>query len=653
MPRRPLFVACLVAVAALDVARSLHVRSILRQQQAQDTGVAAPLPVAADELAGAQVYRAQCARCHGPDGKGDGPAAAGLHPRPRDFTRGTFKLKSTGSGEAPTRSDIRATIQNGMAGTSMPAFDDVLSAAQIDLVAEYLRGFGPHSAWSAEDRSVAVPEEVGSAEEGAKRFVELGCPACHGKDGRGDGAAASALRDVWLQPAPPRDLTAPWTFRAGATKAALYKTIARGLGGTPMPGYLEGSGRREVLDVVAYVQSIARQPPWDPAGSLEDVKHDDPVKRGAYLVRSGMCALCHAHTDGAGGPPTLAGGGRIDAAAHGVFFASNLTSDGDSGIGNRKVEEIALAMQSGHTRRGRLSFLAMPWIVYGSWAADDALAVARYLKTLPPVRNFVPAALHYGFVETVVRKVGYGWPGAVPERVVYDVRNFGSEQTTAGAAARTHSTLIWMQLGLLFVGLISLFRVSAHDAEVARSSAVLVASVVGALVASTAALVIYWYPALNALPARSMVEGFVAAVPSVDRAGRDAHAVALLERGRYIYVTSSCAYCHNGNGAGGGRVDGAFGHVWTANLTSHESGLATRSDEVILRALISGLDSRQGSIDPRVMPWNSYSNLSADDQHALLAFLRSLPAVANQIPAPVATDGGDRRGVTFWTGSPE
>ena len=40
--------------------------------------------------------------------------------------------------------------------------------------------------------------------------------------------------------------------------------------------------------------------------------------------------------------------------------------------------------------------------------ADFAEAMAAYLKTLPPVRNAVPAPLHYGFVETIARKLVRG-----------------------------------------------------------------------------------------------------------------------------------------------------------------------------------------------------------------------------------------------------
>ena len=47
---------------------------------------------------GKQIYDAHCVECHGASGKGDGPSAAYLIPRPRDFTTGKYKIRSTESG---------------------------------------------------------------------------------------------------------------------------------------------------------------------------------------------------------------------------------------------------------------------------------------------------------------------------------------------------------------------------------------------------------------------------------------------------------------------------------------------------------------------------------------------------------------------------
>jgi high-affinity iron transporter len=69
---------------------------------------------------GARVYAARCAQCHGEGGRGNGPAAAGLHPPPADLTHGPGVVPVT-----PLDSYRRLTY--GVPGTAMPAFGSVLS----------------------------------------------------------------------------------------------------------------------------------------------------------------------------------------------------------------------------------------------------------------------------------------------------------------------------------------------------------------------------------------------------------------------------------------------------------------------------------------------------------------------------------------------
>ena len=57
---------------------------------------------------GKAVYDAHCVECHGASGKGDGASAAYLVPRPRDFTTGKYKIRSTESGTMPSDAARRA-----------------------------------------------------------------------------------------------------------------------------------------------------------------------------------------------------------------------------------------------------------------------------------------------------------------------------------------------------------------------------------------------------------------------------------------------------------------------------------------------------------------------------------------------------------------
>jgi high-affinity iron transporter len=70
--------------------------------------------------AGGRVYAARCAQCHGASGRGDGPAGAGLTPRPADLT-----ARSGAAPLLPLDYFRRATY--GVPGTAMPAFGPVLS----------------------------------------------------------------------------------------------------------------------------------------------------------------------------------------------------------------------------------------------------------------------------------------------------------------------------------------------------------------------------------------------------------------------------------------------------------------------------------------------------------------------------------------------
>lgn len=70
---------------------------------------------------GKALFQRFCAHCHGPRGKGDGPASRYLYPRPRDLSLGVFKFHSTQPGALPTEEDIARTVKRGIPGSPMPA----------------------------------------------------------------------------------------------------------------------------------------------------------------------------------------------------------------------------------------------------------------------------------------------------------------------------------------------------------------------------------------------------------------------------------------------------------------------------------------------------------------------------------------------------
>src|SRR2546426_2237950 len=113
-------------------------------------------PAAADPATA--VYNHACAGCHGKDGRGDGPAAFSINkylsPRPRDFTRGRFALRSTASGELPTDDDLLRTIERGVPGY-MPSFRG-LTAGERRLAVAAVKRFYPGFV-TARPTPVALP----------------------------------------------------------------------------------------------------------------------------------------------------------------------------------------------------------------------------------------------------------------------------------------------------------------------------------------------------------------------------------------------------------------------------------------------------------------------------------------------------------------
>ena len=88
---------------------------------------------------GYALYRKHCLHCHGVFGAGDGPTAAFLYPRPRDYRPGIFKFTSTNPVNAkPTRADLRKTLLYGLHGTSMPGFEAIMTPSEIEQVIDYM-----------------------------------------------------------------------------------------------------------------------------------------------------------------------------------------------------------------------------------------------------------------------------------------------------------------------------------------------------------------------------------------------------------------------------------------------------------------------------------------------------------------------------------
>jgi cytochrome c oxidase cbb3-type subunit 2 len=203
------------------------------------------LPEADAMNRGKKIYLAQCAVCHGIRGDGAGFLARGFDVKPRDFRTGTYKFRSTESGELPTLTDVERIVSRGVPQTSMPAWAQFLSKQEIHDVSRYLIVFSSRfqEAQRAHEEPAilavsAVPSDLASlTSKGAAMYRELQCASCHGESGRGDGASAATLKDDHDFPIRPANLTYKWSFKGGSEPESIYRTVMGGLDGTPMPSY--------------------------------------------------------------------------------------------------------------------------------------------------------------------------------------------------------------------------------------------------------------------------------------------------------------------------------------------------------------------------------------------------------------------------------
>lgn len=142
-------------------------------------------------------------------------------------------------------------------------------------------------------------------------------------------------------------------------------------------------------------------------------KHE--IARGKYLVTFGSCTDCHTPGSFFGKPDMsrYLGGSDVGfAIPHlGVFVGPNLTPDKATGLGNWTTAQIVNAFTKGQTPQGRTLAPVMPWHAYANLTKSDALAIAAYLKSLPPVSHQVAGP--FGPNETPTTFVMAVIPGAV------------------------------------------------------------------------------------------------------------------------------------------------------------------------------------------------------------------------------------------------
>lgn len=612
----------------------------------------------ADASLGQQVYAKHCQVCHGPDGRGNGPAAPSLIPHPRDFTAGQFKYKTTAPGQPPSDDDLRQTIRDGLTASAMPYWKDLLSDQEIDAVVQYIKNFSPTTFANANPAAIEIPTQVpsdaASIARGQALYVQMQCNGCHGDNGR----AMVTLKDAKGYPVIARDLTAPWTFRGGSAPEQIWLRLTTGLAPGPMPSFADKLTPDQRWDVVNYVQSLARIPPWQPGGTLDGPGQNTNLeKRGEYIVHAEMCGLCHTTINKTGiyraDDFYLAGGMRVGAFPYGVLVSKNLTSDPETGLGNWSEQQIMDALRTGRAEGRVLNMYDMPWIYFHSFSDDDARGIAVYLKNkLTPVHNVIPATLQYGWIETVINKLTRPLPAVPTTNLSYADGRFGYD---GGIGRDLPQTILVVAQALVLLGGIGgivyiTWRERRFPKRV-RGWILLALGIVGLGLCGFLGSALYDIPLNTFLPAQIIADGATKGLYQVKPSALNTpEQNTMAARGQYLY-TVSCALCHGTDASGGVKVSWKpMGTLWVRNLTPDSAtGLGQWSDAEIERAIRSGVSRDGYQLHWQGMIWDHASNWDEQDIRALIAYLRVIPGVNKQIPADRPPSPDDCDTYTFWT----
>src|SRR5262245_25385761 len=276
------------------------------------------------------------------------------------------------------------------------------------------------------ERVEATPEPRGDPRHGEYLTALFACQECHTLR-QADGLHL----DPALLFAGGIPFEGPWglvhsanvSVPAGAFPDAVLEDAIRGrlTYKFQMPTDLyRGIAADDMRDVVAFIKTLKPvsrplpenrfEPQYRPPGPLAEVPVLERApapgtpERGMYLTRVAMCQDCHSPraSDGAyagTGPDAgydmrhLFGGGGI--AFHWKdgrwLIPPNLTPDPESGIGGWSEADIVKAMRTGMTPDGRQLNPMMPYnVAFRDMTDQDALDIARFLRSLPPVRSGRP-----------------------------------------------------------------------------------------------------------------------------------------------------------------------------------------------------------------------------------------------------------------------
>jgi len=224
---------------------------------------------------GKVLYKEYCSQCHGATGKGDGPAASGLDPKPAIHANIPFE-------KLPIEYLYNVINHGGVAvgkSPNMPYWNLTIGQQGVADVIAYLKatfkgapeaaaavsGGGPTGVCPQERKTAKAPGDflskanplpasAGTINAGKTLFLQtakpLACAQCHGEKGDGQGLLGAALVP------PPRNFTCGRTMK-DIPDGQLFWIIKNGSPGTGMMAFA-GMPDDEVWQVIRYIRSLAR-----------------------------------------------------------------------------------------------------------------------------------------------------------------------------------------------------------------------------------------------------------------------------------------------------------------------------------------------------------------------------------------------------------
>jgi mono/diheme cytochrome c family protein len=185
-------------------------------------------------------------------------------------------------------------------------------------------------------------------------------------------------------------------------------------------------------------------PDVGPAPELKVEMTAARIERGKYLANHvAVCMDCHSQRDFSrfAGPVkdgTLGGGGEKfgpELGFPGTFYSKNITP---YALKDWTDGEIYRAITAGVSRKGEALFPVMPYHGFGQMDDKDIHAIIAYIRTVPPVKNDVPASRADFPMNFILQTMPVkGTPQPLPDKS--DVLAYGKYLTTFSSCGECHT----------------------------------------------------------------------------------------------------------------------------------------------------------------------------------------------------------------------